>query len=79
MACDDHRLRLLTPKTSEIAVIAGHKQHKAEISALKTKGDIVLSGCIEGRICVTSIKKSAITALIETRETEDIDAPINQL
>jgi hypothetical protein len=29
MACDDHKIRLLTPKTSEIITIAGTKQHKS--------------------------------------------------
>jgi hypothetical protein len=79
MACADNKLRLLTPKTSEIVTIAGAKQHKSEISVLKTKGDIVLSGCIEGCIGVTTIKKSAMTALLATREPTDPDGPINQL
>lgn len=29
LACEDSKLRLLTPKTSEIVTVAGVKQHKA--------------------------------------------------
>lgn len=64
LACDDNKLRLLTPKTSEIVTVAGVKQHQSEISVLKTKGDFVLTGCIDGYIGVTSLKKATLTTLI---------------
>lgn len=69
LGCEDSRLRLLTPKTSEIVVVSGIKQHKSELSVIKTKGDIVLSGCIDGYIGITSLKKASLTTLIGTKET----------
>lgn len=79
LACDDNKLRLLTPKTSEIVTVAGVKQHKSQISVLKTKGDFILSGCIDGYIGVTTIKKATMTTLIGIKQTEDVDGAINQL
>ena len=79
MTCDDNKIRLLTPKTSEFSTISGIHQHKAEISAIKCRGDIIISGCIEGYVGVSSIKMGSMVALIGSRETEELNGSINHL
>lgn len=44
--------------------MTGQKQHKSEISAVRTKGDVILSGCIDGFVGISSIKKSTMNTLI---------------
>lgn len=79
VACDDNRIRLLTPKTGEFITISGIQQHQAEISAIRSKGDVIISGCIEGFVGVTNIKKGAMLALIGSKETEETNGSINHL
>lgn len=39
----------------------------------------MLTGCIDGYIGVTSLKKATLTTLIGVKETEDVDGAINNL
>lgn len=57
--------------------MTGQKQHKSEISAVRTKGDVILSGCIDGFVGISSIKKSTMNTLIGGNEKEDADLAIN--
>lgn len=62
-----------------MVTVSGVKQHNSEITALATKGDFILSGCLDGYIGITTIKKASMTTLIGTKETENVDGSINQL
>ena len=50
--------------------IGSHIQHNSEISAMKVKGNIIVSGCIDGYVGISSISNCKMMALIGTKEAE---------
>jgi WD40 repeat protein len=64
LACEDNRLRVLIPKTSEFKTITGPLQHQTEISAIKSKDNFLVSGCIDGYIGVASLSNYKMLSMI---------------
>lgn len=44
-----------------------------------TKGNIILTGCIDGYVGVSNIKNNMMTAILGTKETDEIYGSINHL
>lgn len=65
VAACDNKVRIISPKTGEITKVGGADFHREEISAIATAGNLIVSGCIEGRVYSSNLVKGNILGSLD--------------